>query len=62
LPAEALTAATLNAAHAVGLGHLVGSLEVGKLAAPVVPNMAFGGGYNPPSEREQPPQRLRSSG
>jgi imidazolonepropionase len=32
LPAEALTAATLNAAHAVGLGRLVGSLEPGKLA------------------------------
>lgn len=31
-PAEALVAATLNAAHAVGLGHLVGSLEVGKQA------------------------------
>lgn len=32
LPAEALVAATLNAAHAIGLGHLVGSLEVGKQA------------------------------
>lgn len=32
LPAEALTAATLNAAHAIGMGHLVGSLELGKLA------------------------------
>jgi imidazolonepropionase len=32
LPAEALTAATLNAAYAVGLGHRVGSLEPGKLA------------------------------
>jgi imidazolonepropionase len=32
LPAEALTAATLNAACAVGLGHLAGSLEPGKLA------------------------------
>lgn len=32
LPAEALTAATLNAAHAVGLGERVGSLEPGKLA------------------------------
>jgi len=31
-PAEALTAATINAAHAVGLGHEVGSLEVGKRA------------------------------
>jgi imidazolonepropionase len=32
LPAEALTAATLNAACAIGLGHLAGSLEPGKLA------------------------------
>jgi imidazolonepropionase len=32
LPAEALVAATLNAAHAIGLGHLVGSLEAGKQA------------------------------
>jgi imidazolonepropionase len=32
LPAEALVAATLNAAYAIGLGRIVGSLEVGKLA------------------------------
>jgi imidazolonepropionase len=32
LPAEALIAATLNAAHAVGLGARVGSLEPGKAA------------------------------
>lgn len=32
LPSEALTAGTLNAAHAIGLGHQVGSLEVGKTA------------------------------
>ncbi len=31
-PAEAIAAATINAAHAVGLGHRVGSLEVGKVA------------------------------
>jgi imidazolonepropionase len=31
-PAEAIAAATINAAHAVGLGHRVGSLEVGKRA------------------------------
>ena len=32
LPAEALNAATLNAAHAVGLGERIGSLEPGKQA------------------------------
>ncbi len=32
LPAEAISAATINAAHAVGLGKEVGSLEVGKKA------------------------------
>ncbi len=32
LPAEALNAATVNAAYAVGLGHRLGSLEVGKQA------------------------------
>lgn len=32
LPAEALVAATLNAAHAVGLGDRIGSLEAGKAA------------------------------
>jgi imidazolonepropionase len=31
-PAEAISAATINAAHAVGLGHEVGSLESGKRA------------------------------
>lgn len=31
-PEEALTAATVNAAHTLGLGHKVGSLEVGKQA------------------------------
>jgi imidazolonepropionase len=35
-PAEALTAATLNAAHAIGRAHEVGSLEVGKQADLVV--------------------------
>lgn len=32
LPSEALCAATINAAHAIGLGEQIGSLEVGKLA------------------------------
>jgi imidazolonepropionase len=29
-PAEALTAATLNAAHSLGLGDRIGSLDAGK--------------------------------
>ena len=32
LPAEALNASTINAAHAIGLGQRLGSLEVGKQA------------------------------
>lgn len=32
LPAEALNASTINAAHAIGLAHRLGSLEVGKQA------------------------------
>jgi imidazolonepropionase len=35
-PAEALVAVTINAAHAIGLGHELGSLEVGKRADLVV--------------------------
>ncbi|RMG13367.1 MAG: imidazolonepropionase [Planctomycetota bacterium] len=35
-PAEAIVAATINAAHAIGRGHDRGSLEVGKLADLVV--------------------------
>ncbi len=31
-PAEAIVAATVNAAHAIGMGHWVGSLEAGKQA------------------------------
>jgi len=31
-PAEAIVAATINAAHAIGLGHQVGNLEIGKKA------------------------------
>lgn len=43
-PAEAITAATINAAHAIGKANEVGSLEVGKKADIVilnVPNHAF---------------------
>ncbi|MEM3730668.1 MAG: imidazolonepropionase [Candidatus Bathyarchaeia archaeon] len=43
-PAEALTAATINAAHAIGMAKYVGSLEVGKKADIVildVPNHKF---------------------
>lgn len=36
LPAEALNAATINAAHAIGLGDRFGSIEVGKAADLVV--------------------------
>jgi imidazolonepropionase len=31
-PAEALNASTINAAHAIGVGDRVGSLEIGKQA------------------------------
>jgi imidazolonepropionase len=36
MPAEAISAATLNAAHAIGLGHEVGSLEPGKRADVII--------------------------
>ena len=39
-PAEALTAATINAAHAVGQAHRIGSIEKGKNADLLVLNMS----------------------
>jgi imidazolonepropionase len=38
LPAEALNASTINAAHAIGLGDRVGSIEVGKQADLLIVN------------------------
>ncbi len=52
-PAQALVAATLNAAHALGLGDEVGSLQVGRaadvlvLALPDVPHLGYRFGVNP---------------
>jgi imidazolonepropionase len=51
-PAEAISAATINAAHAVGLGREVGSLEPGKradiivLGAPSYPHLGYRFGTN----------------
>jgi imidazolonepropionase len=36
LPSEAITAATINAAHAVGMAEEIGSLEAGKAADLVI--------------------------
>ncbi|MDP4163422.1 MAG: imidazolonepropionase [Bacillota bacterium] len=38
-PAEVITAATINAAHAINRGHLVGSLEIGKKADVLIMNV-----------------------
>jgi imidazolonepropionase len=38
LPAETLNASTINAAYALGLGHKLGSLEVGKQADVLIVN------------------------
>jgi imidazolonepropionase len=40
LPAEALNACTINAAHAIGLGDRIGSIEVGKQADMLILNRA----------------------
>ncbi|MCW1967992.1 MAG: imidazolonepropionase [Anaerolineae bacterium] len=51
-PAEALNACTINAAHALGIGHRVGSLEIGKqadiliVAAPDYRHLAYQFGNN----------------
>ena len=53
LPAEALNASTINAAHAIGLGHQLGSLEVGKQADILIlkeadyRHLAYFFGHNP---------------
>ena len=52
LPAEALNASTINAAYAIGMGHKVGSIEVGKqadlliVAAPDYRHLAYQFGGN----------------
>lgn len=39
-PAQAITAATINAAHAIGLGDSIGSLEIGKVADLLILNVS----------------------
>ena len=52
-PQEAISAATINAAHAVGLGHAIGSIEPGKFADLVLlafadeRKLAYHFGFNP---------------
>jgi imidazolonepropionase len=52
-PAEAIVASTINAAHAIALGHEVGSLEIGKRAdllildVPQYAHLAYRFGTNP---------------
>ena len=52
LPSEALIASTINAAHAIGLGERIGSLEPGKqadmliVAAPDYRHLAYQFGGN----------------
>ena len=58
-PAQALAAATINAAYAIGRGERVGSLEPGKQAdlviwdAPAYPHLSYRFGSNLATDRDQ---------